>query len=212
MTRITFLHTGAVVIPAFQELAQEYLPGVEIHNLLDDRVIADLRAGKGDVGERLRDLVDAAKAGGSEKVLLTCSSISGYAPALAESGGIPVLRVDEAMADEAVQQGPRIAVIATLETTLTPTVNLIQERAELGGATVEIRRQVVDGAFEAVAGGDRALHDRLVGEAITSLAEWADVVVLAQASMASAASTVSVRPNVLTSPELGVRRLAQTLG
>jgi aspartate/glutamate racemase len=211
MTRVTFLHTGAVVIPAFQELAQEYLPGVEIHNLLDDRVIADLRAGTGDVGERLRDLVSAAKAGGSEKVLLTCSSISGYASSLAEESGIPVLRVDEAMADQAVEKGPKIAVVATLETTLTPTVNLIQERANVAGATVEIRREVVDGAFEAVAAGDRAKHDDLVGRAITDLAEWADVVVLAQASMASAADAVSVGPDVLTSPVLGVQRLAQQL-
>jgi aspartate/glutamate racemase len=209
MKRIAFIHTGAVVIPTFQALADELLPEVEIHNLLDDRVISDLRNHKGDVGERLRDLVDAAKAGGAEAVLLTCSSISGYASSLSEGAGIPVLRVDEAMADEAVAAGSKIAVVATLETTLTPTVALLEERAAVAGARVEISRELVDGAFAAVSAGDRATHDELVGQAITRVAEWADVVVLAQASMASAASKVSVRPPVLASPELGMRRLAQ---
>jgi hypothetical protein len=34
---------------------------------------------------------------------------------------VPVIRVDEAMADQAVKTGPRIGVIATLSTTLEPT-------------------------------------------------------------------------------------------
>ncbi len=38
------------------------------------------------------------------------------------------------------------------------------------------------------------------------------MIVLAQASMAGAASTVSVGVEVLTSPELGVRRAAEVLG
>jgi len=39
--------------------------------------------------------------------------------------GIPVVRVDEPMAEKAVQTGTRIGVAATLATTLKPTTELI---------------------------------------------------------------------------------------
>lgn len=209
MTRIAFLHTGAVVIPPVMELAGRLLPDAATVNYLDDKIVADLgdpeRAAS--VEERLDDLVRAARAAGADAVMLTCSSISGFASGLSERAGIPVLRIDEAMADEAVRIGSRIAVIATLPTTLAPTTALIQERAALAGASPLLVSEVVDGAFAAVSAGDRATHDALVGAAIVRLAAEADVVVLAQASMASAAATVQVGVPVLTSLELGISRL-----
>ena len=62
-----------------------------------------------------------------------------------------LLRIDEAMADEAVGIGSRIAVLATLATTLTPTTALIRERAAMVGATPEIASEVIAGAFAAAA-------------------------------------------------------------
>ena len=210
MTRIAFLHTGAVNIAPFGELAAELLPGTTVVNYLDDRIVADLgdadRAAS--VPERVNDLVLAAAAGGADAVMLTCSSISELAAPAAAEAGIPVLRVDEAMADAAVQAGTRIRVLATLPTTCRPTLALIEERAALVDVEPELSSEVIEGAFAAVSSGDRATHDRLVGEAIQRAAAEADVVVLAQASMASAASAVRVDVPVLTSPRLGVERLA----
>ncbi|MGW8482115.1 aspartate/glutamate racemase family protein [Microbacterium sp. NPDC055903] len=213
MTRIAFLHTGAVVIPPVMELAARLLPAAQTVNYLDDKIVADLgdptRAAS--VDERLEGLVRAARSAGADAVMLTCSSISAYAAPLSDRVGIPVLRIDEAMADQAVATGERIAVIATLQTTLAPTTALIAERAELAGVTPVIVSEVVDGAFAAVASGDRTAHDALVAAAITRLAADADVVVLAQASMASAAAAVAVDVPVLTSLEPGVTRLRDVL-
>ncbi len=213
MTRIALLHTGAVNIAPFGELARTHWSGTEVLNLLDDRIVGDLGAGLTEsVVARLEALVGAAADAGASAVVMTCSSISGYAAQLSTKAGIPVLRIDEALADEAVRTGRRLAVIATLPTTLRPTVALIRERASVAGAEPEIAEVLVDGAFQAVVAGDRATHDRLVGEAIVSAATTADVVVLAQASMASAAAAVTVGVPVLTSPELGVLRAKETLG
>ncbi|RGE18561.1 aspartate/glutamate racemase family protein [Leucobacter sp. wl10] len=213
MTRMAFIHTGAVVIPTIDGLAAEHLPGVEIHHLLDSAIVGDLRAGANpaDIRARLGNLASAAKRAGSEAVMFSCSSISGYAADVAADVGIPVLRIDEAMADEAVNSSARVAVIATLPTTLAPTVALLRERAELAGRTVDIAEVLVHGAFEAVVSGDRARHDELVGAAIAAQAENVDSIVLAQASMASAAATAPVGVPVLTSPELGVKRAASAL-
>jgi len=211
VARIAFLHTGAVVIPTFATLAAEHLPGVEVQNLLDDKIVADLGRGVASeqVAQRLADLGDAAVAAGAAAVMFTCSSISQYAAPLAERLGVPVYRVDEAMADEAVRAGDRVSVIATLPTTVQPTAALLRERAELQGRKVQIDEVVVAGAFEAAVAGDRARHDELVSEAIKAVN--GDVVVLAQASMASAAAGLELAVPILTSPERGVRRLAENL-
>src|SRR5699024_11014908 len=114
------------------------------------------------VRERLRDLVHAAQRGGADAVMFSCSSISGYAAGLQEELGIPVLRIDEAMADEAVASGRRVAVLATLPTTLAPTVALLRERAEAAGRDVQVQQVLIEGAVEAVSSGDRDRHDALV--------------------------------------------------
>lgn len=213
MSRVAFLHTGSVVIPPVMELAGRLLPGADTINYLDDRIVADL----GDdvrsisVPDRVADLVQAAKSAGAEVVMLTCSSISQLAAPAAERVGIPVLRIDEAMADQAVTLGERIVVLATLPTTCSPTAALIEERAALAGAVCQITSNVIEGAFEAVSRGDRDTHDRLVAAAIESVAPSVDVIVLAQVSMASAADQVTVGIPVLTSLEPGIQRLRDTI-
>lgn len=143
--------------------------------------------------------------------MLTCSSISELAAPVSRELGIPVLRIDEAMADQAVAEGHRIAVLATLPTTCAPTIRLIEERAALANADPVISSEVVEGAFEAVSHGDRPTHDRLVAAAIERVAADADVIVLAQASMASAAAAADVRVPVLTSLVPGIQRLQETV-
>ncbi|GAA1924516.1 aspartate/glutamate racemase family protein [Microbacterium aoyamense] len=209
MTRVAFLHTGAVVIGPVTERARAALPDATFVNYLDDRIVADLgdASRAASVPERLVDLARAAKAGGADVVMFTCSSISHFAASTAAEVGIPVLRIDEAMADAAVAAGPRVAVLATLPTTLVPTVELLRERAALAGAEPVIVEEVVEGAFAAVSSGDRPRHDELVAAAIRRLGADADVVVLAQASMASAADAVSLDVPVLTSIAPGVDRL-----
>ncbi|MFD4960068.1 aspartate/glutamate racemase family protein [Microbacterium sp. NPDC058389] len=212
-TRVAFVHSGAVNIAPFTALAAELLPGATVVNYLDDAIVGDLADSEraASVPERVGDLVRAAAAGGADAVMLTCSSISALAAAAARDTGVPVLRVDEALADAAVRSGRRIRVLATLETTRRPTLALLAERAALAGADPELSSEVVAGAFAAVTAGDRATHDRLVATAVERGAAEADVIVLAQASMASAAEAVVVAVPVLTSPRLAVERLAASL-
>ena len=51
----------------------------------------------------------------------------------AELASVPVLRVDQPMADHAVATARRIGVIATLPTTLEPTADLLRRRAAVAG-------------------------------------------------------------------------------
>lgn len=61
--------------------------------------------------------------------------------------------------------------------------------------------------------GDRTAHDTAIARAMARQAPGADTLVLAQASMASAAQALNpaFRNKVLTSPLLGVRKLKEDL-
>ena len=78
VTRVAFLHTGAVVIPPVMELAGKLLPDATTINVLDDRIVADLGDAEraASVPDRVADLVQAAQSAGADVVMLTCSSIS----------------------------------------------------------------------------------------------------------------------------------------
>lgn len=71
----------------------------------------------GAVRARVREAVDR----GARAVLCTCSTIGGVAEAAGAGSGVAVLRVDRLMAAAAVAAGPRVVVLAALESTLGPT-------------------------------------------------------------------------------------------
>ena len=153
----------------------------------------------------------SAESAGANYILVTCSSMGRAVEASRLLCRAKVLRVDEPMADKAVGIGKRIGVVATLPSTLEPTVALIRSRAAAVSKPVEIVSLVVEGAFEAVISGDGAKHDLLVGEALRTLAKKVDVILLAQASMARVVESLSAadRPvPILSSPRLAIEHLA----
>jgi hypothetical protein len=105
--------------------------------------------------------------------------------------------------------GGRIGVAATLRTTLEPTIALIRDTAAQARRDVEIVPMLSDGAFERLIAGDAPEHDRMLTESLTQLSKKVDVIVLAQASMARVAAQFNGHggPPILSSPELGVRRI-----
>lgn len=218
MTRtLALLHTVAGLVPTFQELCRELLPEVETFNLVDESLLrSTIRAGRltPATSRRVVTYVAAAEEAGADALLVTCSSI-GPAVELARSFvQIPVLRVDEAMADQAVQLGRRIGVAATLLTTLEPTAELVRARAAAAGRTPEVVAHLCAGAFEALGRGDAAAHDALVAAGLRDLAARADVIVLAQASMARVAAALGPadqRVPILSSPRSGVERARDVL-
>jgi Asp/Glu/hydantoin racemase len=220
--RLTFIHTVGTLVPVFDDLASELLPGVEANDVVDESLLAEtVAAGRitESTAARLEGHVQAALARGADAVLVTCSSVGPAVEAIAGRTGWPLLRVDEAMADSALAQGRRIGVIATLRSTLEPTADLIRRRAAVragrGGADVEITSQLCEGAFDKLKAGDLEGHDATVRDGLRELLPKVDVVVLAQASMARVAAKLDPAETggkpILASPRLGVERLAEFL-
>jgi aspartate/glutamate racemase len=157
-------------------------------------------------------MIDLAHECGADVVMVTCSSIGKATELARDARDFPVLRIDEAMAERAVEQGVTIGIAATLSTTLEPTVELLQATADRLGKSISIVSRVAEGAFEAVVAGDVARHDELVLAMLRDLRSAVDVVVLSQASMARVAALLPVEgAPILSSPEAAVLRAAATL-
>lgn len=143
-------------------------------------------------------------------VLVTCSSIGEAAEQARAHVRIPVHRIDEPMAAEAVAAGRRIGVLATLSATLQPTRDLLLRKAAEQEEPPLIQESVCPGAFEALRSGATGEHDAVVAAEVRRLAAEVDVLVLAQASMARVADALpadEVPVPVLTSPRSGLRPL-----
>ncbi|MBX7122246.1 MAG: aspartate/glutamate racemase family protein [Opitutaceae bacterium] len=214
---LALIHTSATLVPVFQQLTKARLPTVETFNIVDDSLVRQIGAKGGiteDIAARVASYIASAASGGADCILVTCSSIGPAVEAAAASVHVPVLRVDQPMADRAVQTGRRIGVIATLPTTLNPTADLVRRRAALAGKSVELTARLCEGAFEALMAGDAERHDSLVASALRELSRQVDVIVLAQASMARVVDTLSEldrRVPILASPPLAVEHLSTVL-
>jgi Asp/Glu/hydantoin racemase len=215
--KLGLVHTSAAVVPIFQQLCKDKLPGVDVFNIADDSLVQDLIANgcmTPSMARRVVDHVASAERTGADVVMVTCSSVGAATEMAATMSGVPVLRVDQPMADKAVSTGRRIGVIATLASTLEPTRELIRRRAQAAGREVDLTARLCEGAFDAFLSGDGARHDSIVAEALRELAESVDVIVLAQASMARVVDTMPEsdrRVPILASPPIAIGHLAALL-
>lgn len=214
MKKIGIIHTTPATVAALGELVREMIPDVQVVNLLDDSILGDMRDKHGVdfVRERWTAYAATLEKLGVQAVLSACSTVGEFAEEADRILGIPVYRIDEAMAEEAVRRGGRIAVFATLNSTLEPTVRLVERKAAEAGKETEIETVLVEGAYEALMGRDKELHDRMIAQAIRERLDRTDVLVLAQASMVSAAAELKgAEDKVLTSPALGIGKLKRDL-
>jgi hypothetical protein len=209
MPSISFLHTAEAHIPTFEGLARSRSQAVATRHRVEPALLADaLAAGSitPAVAARVADAVRAAGAG-ADVVLCTCSTIGGAAEAAGRALGITVLRVDRVMAEAAVALGRRILVAVTVASTIAPTRTLLEDVATAAGCAVDLRLVMVAGGFALFQAGDLAGYVAAIDRAVRAALGDAEVVVLAQASMAGAAAGLADlgRP-VLTSTALGVAR------
>jgi hypothetical protein len=200
---LTLLHTAEVHVATFGALLKRLAPELEARHLVRPDLL-DLARSDG-IAAAEAPLADALRgAAASDLILCTCSTLGGLAEALGPELGLATLRVDRPMAERAVALGPRVTVVAALESTLAPTAALIEGVAVGAGREIALTVSLCEGAWRRFEAGDAAGYAAEVARCLEALAPGADVLVLAQASMAAAATVARVSVPVLSSPELGV--------
>ncbi len=211
------LHTTPVTVSTLRELAQEVLPAVRVVDVLDDSLLPDVIAAGGitpAVTRRMALLFLTLQEAGADLILDACSSVGEAAESLQCLAAVPVLRIDQAMAEAAVRTGAHLGVIATVQSTLDPTARLLERQAvALGRQDVEVERILCVGAYQALLAGRPEEHDSLVREELGRLFRRPlDAVVLAQASMARIVATLPPAPvPIFSSPRLALERVKEML-
>lgn len=207
---IGFLHTSATHVATFDRLVEASGAGPAVH-AVDEALLADVRAHGPtvDVRGRLAAHLDDLRAAGAVTIVCTCSTLAGLAEGMPVLGA-EVVRVDRAMAEDAVRLGSRIAVVVALASTSGPTQELLVSCAQAADAAVELVEVRCEDAWRRFEAGDLPGYVAAVRSAVEGVVHEVDVVVLAQASMAPAAEGSWPVP-VLSSPAPAVARAVDVL-
>lgn len=213
---LVYTSTTPELIELVEKEVGDVLPReTEVASYQDPSILAEVR----DAGyvtappaARLVGMYMTAVSEGADAILNLCSSVGEVADAaqdIARYTGIPIVRVDEEMCREAVRQGKRIGVMATLPTTLNPTKNTILRVAREMNRQVELVDALVDGGF----GLDQEQFKALMSEYAGTIADKVDVILFAQGSMAYCEEYIHEKYGkvVLSSPRFGAVALKDAL-
>lgn len=213
MADIAFLHTSPAHVATFDALLKDVAPQLTASHLVREDLLARAqREGLDDPGlvAGLRSALASASAH-ARVVVCSCSTLGGLAEATRIN--VPVTRVDRAMADEAVQRGAPVLMVAALQSTLEPTAQLLRSSAERLGRPLAMRSLWVEEAWPLFKAGRREVYLDRIASAVRQHAKPGDTVVLAQASMAGAADLLAdTGLVVLSSPRLGVEEAVRRCG
>jgi len=214
---IAIVQTSAVSSAELKALCEEIMPEVTVYQIIDDSLIKEVNANGGPtygVKRRMYNYFQQAESLGVDAILNQCSSVGEVADAIKPFVSVPVVKVDEAMAEKAVSLGKKIAVVATVPTTVGPSVRLVEQKAKEMGKEIEIETHLVkDAMMILIEKGDVETHNKMVLGEVEAAAESCDVVVLAQGSMTVLLPLLGhIQKPVLTSPRLGVERVKEVLG
>lgn len=213
---MAIIHTGLVLVPMLTDLAKKIMPEIRIRNIVDDSLLPDcMEAGKltDEVARRIVSYMLNAEQFGADCILSSCSSV-GLAVDMAKPLlKIPVIKIDEPMAEEAIKRGSCIALVATVPTTIAPSAGLIREKAKMLGKSVNIKEFLCEEAFKTLIKGDVKGHNRILKNIIEKAAAEYDAVVLAQGSMYNIVPELSaeIRDKTLSSPLLGIQRAREII-
>lgn len=175
-----------MIYDPFAKPFEEKHPDLKIYNIMDDSLLEETRNYDGmtpAIASRMLNYAKAAEASGASGVLVTCTSVNQATKYIRPLLNIPILNIEEPVAELAVENGTRIGILGTLPTSPAAIGRVIREKAREMGKAVALEPVVVDGAFDVLCSGDVERHDAMVCEALEGLAKRVDVIAFAQISM-----------------------------
>jgi Asp/Glu/hydantoin racemase len=160
--RIALIHAVPAAIGAVVQYYSEAAPELDLYNLLDDGLTRLFALDDpAPAHRRLADMIATARdIYRAELALLTCSAVPRPTlDALRTDAGIPVLKIDEPLAQAAVKAGRRLGVIVTFPPTVETARRLLLDADPAVELTIELvpNLAAVRGAAERL-----AAHDAIV--------------------------------------------------
>ena len=223
--RIALIHATPLAIEPVNSSFKKLWPEASLQNILDDSLSKDHAAVghlTADMVERFIDLAQYAKRAGCQGILFTCSAFGEAIEAAAIAVGIPTLKPNEAMFEDALrvalETNPNDAEVLNIGLVATFAASIVSMSEEFNALTVGLERQVqlhtlfVPHAMGALAQGHAEEHHKLIAEGIQSM-PVCDVTMLAQFSMAAAQTLAQTKTttHILTSPKCAVLALQKRM-
>ena len=218
--RIALIHATPLSMPPIAAAFDRHWREARRMNLLDDSLAVD-RDQDGRLTEamaaRFVRLATYAQTTGCAGILFTCSAFGPAIEAAKAATGLPTLKPNEAMFDDALgaaKAGKRLVLglVATFPASIPSMSEELHAMAAQRGIDVDLRTVFVPEAMDDLRHGRAADHNRKIAAAARGLA-GCDAVMLAQFSMAEAAAAVqAILPcPVLTSPDCAVLALRRAM-
>ena len=210
MKTVAAIYTALALVNETKQMFADNIPECRLINIVDDSLIQDvIKAGQvtESVSRRLLDYYRAAEEAGADIILNTCSSVGEVVDIGRQCSRVPIVKIDDAMTLKAVSIAQRIGVMATVSTTLGPTVRLLQRQANAIGKGIAVVEGLAGTALQALIAGRVEEHDALLLETAKEIADQVDIIVLAQGSMARMQDRLTKETGklVLSSPLLAVQ-------
>ncbi len=216
--RVALIHATALAMAPIQSAFARHWPQARSMNLLDDSLSVDLaEAGALEPAmvQRFVDLAAYARGTGCGAILFTCSA---FGPAIEAAGaavGLPTLKPNEAMFEDALRlcpDGGRLGLIATFAASLPSMSAELQAMAAGQGRRIDLHTRFVPGAMQDLAEGRVEEHHQKIAQAAQGL-DGCAVVMLAQFSMAAAQplAQAGLSCPVLSSPDCAVLSLQKRM-
>ena len=201
--QLVLLHSVGFIADLFKPLLSRHVPELDCLHIVDEGILRETAKAGGLAPAVTRRVISQMLLAADlhpDLILFTCSATSPVVDIARTMVDVPVIKIDDPLTDAAIQGGKSIAFVGTTKGSLGPGVDLIHTKAAAAGTTVTITPVLLEAAFAARQAGNVAEHDRIVSEAVDSVASSHDVVVLGQASMAHLAEPLQQR---LQKPVLG---------
>lgn len=217
--RVALIHATALAVEPIRAAFGRHWSQARCMNLLDDSLSVDLaEAGRLTpvMVQRFVDLAAYASRTDCKAILFTCSA---FGPAIEAAGaavGLPTLKPNEAMFEEALARSPvqnaKLGLIATFEASIPSMSAELLDMARQRGRQIDLQTCFVPEAMQDLAQGQADAHHRKIALAAQSLRDC-DVVMLAQFSMAAAQALAQAGLScpVLSSPDCAVLALQKRM-
>ena len=117
----------------------EQNPDYEVYNIMDDSLLSDTRKFGGMtpvIATRMLNYAKAAEASGANGIIVTCTSVNKATKFIRPLLSIPIINIEEPVAEMAVANGTKIGILATLTSSPGAIGSVIQEKADALEAVV----------------------------------------------------------------------------
>jgi Asp/Glu/hydantoin racemase len=209
--RIFLVHPTMLAMPPVDQAFKTLWPDATIVNVLDESLYNDIpQDGKlaPEIFTRLTSLFRHCEASRADGIVFSGSTFGPAVEDARRNVGIPVLRIEEAMMDDAAARGGSILLVCTQKRAQPVVRGTLDAAAKQAGKPLTVTELWVSGARDALNRGDNATHDRLIAEQTAAAGDF-DQIVFGMMSMAPAKAKMpaALAAKVFTAGEAAVARM-----